>query len=934
MIHKPSDFETGPDSCTATSSCVGDAGIQGDQHKDDWQDDLAPKLTIERLLRGLDGKLVMAFGVVVPSLIFALFILMCMPRITLVCFDHPVETLAELLLVANIPIAIFIAWATLRKNNNGFSVVRGISLGSAIGASMIVCALSVCAAVTMSGSDMQAAVLFGWMSIWWLFAGAAGIFVVEKVRRTRDFSSSRARIVVMTGAGFALSLLTFAGSEAKPWCIRLAEHMAVSSSADEQRLGLKRLQSFYPEREMLIECTDARAAGLCGLFLPISVNSQRELYFAMTGEPFSFRDVNNKDLASISDESLARQVVGDQVAGLSLLRSSMTGVIHPETLSSSVSWTFVFKNDSARGQEARAEIAIPRGATVTRLTLWNKGEPQDAVFCDPSQLNYSNHASSSGSKVSSLITDLGHGRMLVSCAGIPAQNELKLRLIVVVPLKPDGSRTASLSMPRFIAANFDLSGEHHLRLRSPLAMTSALDNLKISPTAIGEKLITGRLTAKDLVSSDLMLSSAIPDFCGPVAARDTSSSRSGNVNDRPVYIQQSLVQIPARIPAQLVVVLDGSIKVEKYRSVLAESLKKLPANVPTSVILASSERAAQDEPITVAEAVAKLKANKCVGGQDNLKAMIKAAEVAGESRGGAVLWIHGPQPSSNREIYIMGQYDARPRFYDLPIESCDTDINEFFRNYSEIGPFEQVPRNGALASDIEHFFAKWKPGSTDYLVRLTRSSVLAPGTKVVLNRPSQELVGLWANQESLQYLAGGNNNIARKLGIDHRFVTRGCSAVLESKTIDVAESRVSVNDQFANAVGNEDSTVASINVATNEDGGAENRQVGGADATYITGVNCSGTVRVNNLSNLEAVLNIAANGVAIIGLSAGLLLFIHALLTNDGHDQPGASSESFHRRLGRGMKLALGCACIVGGLATPGCINWLVASARDANLFS
>ncbi len=43
----------------------------------------------------------------------------------------------------------------------------------------------------------------------------------------------------------------------------------------------------------------------------------------------------------------------------------------------------------------------------------------------------------------------------------------------------------------------------------------------------------------------------------------------------------------------------------------------------------------------------------------------------------------------------------------------------------------------------------------------------------------------------------------------------------------------------------------------------------GADATYITGVNTAGTVRVNNLANLEALLNILANGMEILGIAWG-----------------------------------------------------------------
>jgi hypothetical protein len=106
--------------------------------------------------------------------------------------------------------------------------------------------------------------------------------------------------------------------------------------------------------------------------------------------------------------------------------------------------------------------------------------------------------------------------------------------------------------------------------------------------------------------------------------------------------------------------------------------------------------------------------------------------------------------------------------------------------------------------------------------------------------------------------------------------------------------------------------------------GATNGTIGpqGSDATFVTGVNTAGTVRVNNLANLEALLNIIANGMEILGIAWGgptmIMGFMHmAAGTNDA------------------MKRVLfGAAGVTGGLATPGCINWLVASARDANLFS
>src|ERR1700722_4849111 len=106
--------------------------------------------------------------------------------------------------------------------------------------------------------------------------------------------------------------------------------------------------------------------------------------------------------------------------------------------------------------------------------------------------------------------------------------------------------------------------------------------------------------------------------------------------------------------------------------------------------------------------------------------------------------------------------------------------------------------------------------------------------------------------------------------------------------------------------------------------GATNGTIGpqGNDATFVTGVNTAGTVRVNNLANLEALLNIIANGMEILGIAWGgptmIMGFMHM----------AAGTQDAMKRV------LFGAAGVTGGLATPGCINWLVASARDANLFN
>jgi len=90
----------------------------------------------------------------------------------------------------------------------------------------------------------------------------------------------------------------------------------------------------------------------------------------------------------------------------------------------------------------------------------------------------------------------------------------------------------------------------------------------------------------------------------------------------------------------------------------------------------------------------------------------------------------------------------------------------------------------------------------------------------------------------------------------------------------------------------------------------------------VAGANTAGTVRVNNLAHLEGLLNALANGMEILGIAWGGPTMLMGFM------QFGAGSQAALRRV------LWGAASCSAGLATPGCLNWLVATARDANLFS
>jgi len=87
--------------------------------------------------------------------------------------------------------------------------------------------------------------------------------------------------------------------------------------------------------------------------------------------------------------------------------------------------------------------------------------------------------------------------------------------------------------------------------------------------------------------------------------------------------------------------------------------------------------------------------------------------------------------------------------------------------------------------------------------------------------------------------------------------------------------------------------------------------------------NTVGTVRACNLNNLETVLNIMANATEVICVATGILILVQSLV-----------SWSFDRKVPSGKRILVAITLMVFGLSSPGMVNSVVATLRDANLFS
>jgi hypothetical protein len=1022
-----------------------DASEKSDKRSRGPNDSAEPELPQPKkthIWTGWNGLAITVGGIAIPALLTLLSLWSIPKRMTLVLLNHPVETLIELFLVSGIPFANYIIWSSLCKGRYRFSLWRGLLLGGAIGSSVVV--VAVCIAAVFAGQQMQSevgtefATGFIWIALLFALAGAAAAYVANRTRILHDLEKSRLRVATVTAVGAIMSLLAFVAAEARPWTIRIAEEKALSNVASEREDGWRTLREFNPEKELLMECSDSRAAGLCGLFLPIKSGTQHQLYFTLTGKPYSFKDISSTDLSAMPDDYLSRHVVGDKVSGLSVTRSSLTGLLHADTLSSTLDWTFVFKNQAQSPQEIRAEVGLPPGAVITGLTIWNKGEPKAAAFAASGKAEkYVSANTQAGPDSPGVVTDLGHGRMLLHCAPVKDGEELKVKLRIVTPLKPDGPRSASLALPRLIAENFAVGGEHQIRLLSNQALSSTSKSLSRADNPDGTKAIFGGLTEEQIENANVIISAARNEFSKPVLVLDKRAIAFKNIEDRrreileaqkthhplrldaevltvsidgskgiqkqfeeltnaleqrsihkpkqkkptikavkPQYVVEKMNNISALAPKNLVVVIDGSATVKEFRPALNDALSNIPGNVPTRIIFADDDDKAPAA-VSLYSGLRTLQDMSFIGGHDNLKAVVKASELAGETARGAVLWIHGPQPSLNQEIYIMAPYTAAPTFYELPLGGGDTDTYDLFKNHSEIGPFAQVPRTSrSVSEDLLGFFSKWKANEKGFETNLLLTADKPADARVATLEEGRELLALQANEQVKDLVSDRHIRKAARVAVAYGLVSPiSCAIVSANSNSDMdiddlalanrtsdSENNATNSVLFANAMpggvpgmpsqtgavapSSVDSSASdtAIAIASTDSGsaatasaptlsGTTSGTIGpqGADATYVTGVNTGGTVRVNNLANLEALLNIIAN-LSEIGLAlSGGIIVLHSLIENKTIVVELLGREI---EIGHGQRMAIGIGLVLLGLAFPGMINWFVASARDANLFS
>jgi hypothetical protein len=460
------------------------------------------------------------------------------------------------------------------------------------------------------------------------------------------------------------------------------------SLADDERstTAISRLRAWHSERVLLKACyegnrgtamaTDISGWIMVGWRIPAMMSGgngmatfdsekARDVFFRVTGKPFnslkppgSSRGAALRGRADPMEEmEFDNHVGGDDVAvrlkSLDLAESRFDGHVDGVSRIAYGEWTMVFKNSSARQQEARCQVRLPRDGRVSRLTLWVNGEPREAAFSTVSKVKAAYKAVAVVQRRDPVLVNVvGPDTVMVQCFPVPAHGEMKIRFGVTAPL--DGGRW---EMPRIVERNFGTAStlEHAVWLQGDrgFSLTGTGKTLAAHRDGEGHSL-PATLDGSTVMDSGIAL---VADHPSVEPAVVWCEDRFAKPEERFLIREPITVTRPGS--NKFVVVIDGSSSLAASKNWLTQAIGDA-ADGELLLVLAD-DRARR---VTLSE----LKSYRFTGGRDNEPGLREGIRLAKET-GAPVVWIHGPQAVGLSQCEAINQLLERgavkPVVYDV-----------------------------------------------------------------------------------------------------------------------------------------------------------------------------------------------------------------------------------------------------------------------------
>ena len=685
-------------------------------------------------------------------------------------FD-PIPTWWQLALVALVPLTNLATFLAIKRKHCAWlprlAHLNAFALGVASVYAAVFLPLTPFAAIGLIFYGLGLLPLTPLLSVWTLAAAR------QQMRRSKGAPTQLPKIWI----GFTAGVLALAIPAAHDFSTQ--EMLVTATSKDPARIrqGVALLRTFGSRDTLLRACYDTTSWSrfMDELFGNrqsggrVPKEDAQAIYYRVTGEPHNSVPApaavplpGRRGRAMWNnDDALGGTKVAGKVAGLSMTISRLDGKVEAAAGTSYVEWTMVFKNIARNQSEARAQIELPPGAVVSRLTLWIEGEPREAAFGGRGQVRAAYQAVAVQQRRDPvLVTTSGPDRVLMQCFPVqPDGGEMKIRVGITAPLRLSGERAGTVLLPRFLETNFE-QGEgfaHDVWIESDQPLNGAG--------------ATARLRLRD------------DELAGASGFQTTLPGQAGerwtdDPTDPGFVIRQTVGRTAPSAPSRVVFVVDGSKSMASDLGEIAAALGKMSAGRDCTVVFAGDEPEVMEAGRDTAKAAAWLQSRKAVGGRDNLPALERAWDLAAAEPGGAVVWLHGPQPvllsSAERLLQRTERERHAPVIYDLAKGTGPNRIIEQLDRFPGIRPI----RGGtSTAANLDQLLAYWR----DDAFTLVRERLPRTAAMTTPADESRHIARLWGLGEIERLAASSEpDGLARaiKLALQLQLVTRFSGAVV------------------------------------------------------------------------------------------------------------------------------------------------------------
>jgi hypothetical protein len=724
--------------------------------------------TGKKILRASKLFYVISFGIVLPLVALAIEVLFAW--CAQVFFD-PVPTLFHGVMVALVPLAnlfaLLASWGRFQSSRRRILFLNGIAIGISAFYSVLfipIMPMAVIAMIWLIGLLPLAPILS-------LIAAIICRRAIPQPTITDPIPSLplQSRRFNAANWGIVVGLIVLIAAEVPLTLTEIGLRMATSDNHQEQLRGVRLLRNFANQDRLLSYCYDQRNRSRDMLSMLYSWNEQwvssnqaREVYYRVTGQAFNEQEYRNNRRRGLRGNSRrlnfdfdqGGSVVGARLQHVQLSSSQIDGSIDSDAALAYLQWTFEFSNQSPRQAEARAQIALPPGAVVSRVTLWIDGEEREAAFAAKGQARQAYQSVVRRQRDPILVTTSGPDTVLVQLFPVPVSGKIKARIGITAPLVIRDASEGILRLPYFKQQNFNIADDfqHSLWLDSKATMRSEPAHLILESGNSGAATLRGKLDDAGLKSP----SNAV------LVSRDSRVMEVHTLNNRGKagsVVTQRLIKRNVNID-HLVMVVDGSQSMQDYSDQIADAILKLPESFGLTLIVAGDETIELSAGIDAEnfslprQLAQRLRDFDFVGGVDNTAALERAWSVASGHQNSAVLWIHAAQPVMLSTADNLRQNWQRrpmgPELYDFPVANR---VNRIAEALDEVVQFKAVARIANLQQDLSYQFALWSGQRQQWNV--LRDEIAGNDMKLPGQKTSDHLLRLWAYDRIQALIAAG-----------------------------------------------------------------------------------------------------------------------------------------------------------------------------------